>query len=96
MFEVGQLVECVDDEPAQLPVIGFWDYPIKKGAIYTIRAIGIRSWMDDSPCIRLVEFVDQHNNDAFWERRFRPLRKTSIEWAREIVANPKKKIRVSA
>lgn len=81
-FHVGQMVVCIDD----VPVPGLRMWTLKKGRIYTIREIGLRSFVDDSPCIRLEEIVDRPGDVPYWERRFRPVRPTNIEVFHKLVA----------
>jgi hypothetical protein len=76
-FHVGQQVVCVDDQ---------WDdddqveRPVR-GRVYTIRSI-----IGSLDCLQLVEISNRpkryregYAECAFFSRRFRPLRKTSIE-----------------
>ena len=88
-FEIGQRIVCVGDtnRPGKR-----W-YPggaPKLGAIYTVRAIGLRT-MDGSPAIRLVEIqhdVPQWGTDmAYREARFEalPRKTTSIEIFRKML-----------
>lgn len=77
-FHVGQSVVCVDDSSFYSSLDG-----LTKGKVYTVREVGLTSWMDGAPCIRVCEIVrpyhPQSPDTPFWARRFRPVRKTSIE-----------------
>jgi hypothetical protein len=85
MFRVGQKVVCVDD----LPPPGFdgQDMLIRRGVIYTVREVGLPSWMDGTECIRLSEVRQANDDTPYWARRFRPIvdRPTDISVFKEML-----------
>lgn len=82
-FRVGQKVVCVDVSSF---LTGKPDKEIDlvKGRVYTVREIGLTSWMDgSSECIRVEEIKVRRKDGSdtpFFARRFRPVveRKTDI------------------
>lgn len=88
MFQVGQLVVCVDDSdnPA-CPRVLTRTSP-KRGEIYRVREIV------DNDAILLDEIINPpapFNELAFYAWRFRPLQDGAIDFARELVA-PRPKV----
>jgi hypothetical protein len=80
MFRVGQKVICVNDVeyPHAYGLPGMDG--LTKGHVYTVREVGLSSWVDGRPAVRLAEIVRPHDDVPFWAHRFRPLveRKTDI------------------
>lgn len=81
----GDLVVCVDDSQGSDPVI---TYPVR-GMIYTVREL---DHTPGDPAIYLCEIVNPlrhylqgYCEAAFLLRRFRPIRKPSIEILRKAV-----------
>jgi hypothetical protein len=82
-FHVGQVVVCVDDEdlPGAEEDVGTCP---KKGGVYTVRAL--RLW-DGMVSLMLAELVNPSfeweggnvGEIAFYARRFRPAKTTSLE-----------------
>lgn len=84
MFVVGQKVVCIDNVPRAAPpwinYIGGMD-GLTKGRIYTVREVGLISFIDGySPCIRVAEIVRPTDDGPYLACRFRPVveRKTDI------------------
>lgn len=85
-FRVGQKVVCIDD--ACLPGYKWGEGKPEVGKVYTVREIGLISFIDGSPCIRLEELYRpnarahgvKHPDMPYMARRFRPAieRKTDI------------------
>lgn len=89
MFEIGQMVVCVDDKASN---IGFlpgraspWDNLLEKGRIYTVRDI-LSNYRGDI-CLRLHEIPCRASgtDHPFRATRFRPIRKTDISALLEAV-----------
>ena len=102
MFEVGQMVVCVDDGwDSQDPDEKACAHPVKD-IIYTIRGFSL-----DDPDSVVGVFLEEIVNPPLdygefgwvemnWNiERFRPVRKTSIEELRKLVAPVKDRERVS-
>lgn len=91
MFHVGQLVECVNGEPASEGGYGDETYP-QKGSIYTIRDIyTCRVWGITK--VRLHELVQEARrySDGIYEPgfgadRFRPLSESRLAIFRQMLA----------
>ena len=85
MLFVGQKVICIDDK---IPRGFVFCEPllIKKGQIYTVREVGLKSWINGDECIRLSEII--RNPDVpYWSKRFRPIvdKQTDIQFAYDIL-----------
>lgn len=83
MFEIGQLVVCVDDQPHE-DSYDEGPFPIVRGSIYTIRDFEVVAdeWGTDL-CLFLEEVTGGYADDGEeipWKaERFRPCRKTSLD-----------------
>ena len=92
MFSVGQKVICINDES---PDGSNEDMIIRKGHIYTVRAIGLKSWFDGgkNECILLEEIVRPFDDPPYWAKRFRPIvsKPTDIQFAYDILNKITKK-----
>lgn len=97
-FHIGQKVVCVDDGP---PEFNLRKEGLRRGAIYTVREVGLRSWFDGAPAVRLMEIIrgpkasetgDEDSDTPFWAHRFRPLieHKTDISVFKKILADASK------
>lgn len=94
-FHVGQQVVCVD---VTSPGGGSLS-PLCKGAIYTVREVGLPSYVNGLPCIRLVEIQrgpgsgvsgSPLDDTPYYAWRFRPVvdRPTDISTFKKLL-NPK-------
>ncbi len=98
MFHVGMKVVCVNDSLGNLPdtykgvtIMHTLD-GLKKGSIYTVREVGLKSWIDAAPAIKLIEIIrgiGPLGESPYWAHRFKPLeeRKTDISIFKKLL-NP--------
>ena len=83
MFNVGDLVVCVDDEPSVARWVGD---PLHNGTIYTIRAFCGAIDAPHEPALLLEEVRNsairagrRYEDIGYFASRFRPIRKHSIQ-----------------
>lgn len=98
-FKVGQRVVCVDDSPGPipgyLPSLRPWDGYLKRGAIYTVRWVGMHAPVLSGQrhpqllCVKLEEIVRSIKDPPYRATRFRPVveRKTEIAIFTRILDN---------
>ena len=90
-FHIGQQVVCVNDCFSPRP---YWRQAVRAfprvGSIYTIREIceedGLVGFMFEEIVNRRAHFKSGYDEPAFNSRNFRPVRKTSIEVFRKLLA----------
>lgn len=95
-FYVGQEVVCIDDKVPLEGGITVKDTAITEGQIYKIRWVGMASHYVFGNYLGVkLEGVDSkfgetwgQKDAAFAARRFRPLVKDPLAWARQIAADP--------
>jgi hypothetical protein len=93
MFEVGQKVVCVNDQP--LNTAHYWDGRLEQGKIYVVRAIGQRHpHYPGVDCVKVEGIVRRPNDHPYAAQRFQPLpeRKTSIEIFQKILRDVTEKV----
>ena len=86
-FRSGQLIDCVDDTPAEGRVFTIKKGALKRNATYTFRDyVAQGDWipplLTDERCLRVHEIVRRYDGLGFRESRFRahadrPLRAAS-------------------
>lgn len=88
----GSLVRCVDDTDRYPHLPGYWERPVVRGRLYTIRQVGVISQFNWRAGVRLVGIRRPHDAPLATDR-FVPVDDGDIQIFRDLAANPKEKVR---
>lgn len=95
MFEVGELVECVDDKFTTHRLLPGVSLPVR-GGVYTVREVELNGIYLREITNPNYHFFQGFCEPGFLASRFRPFRSKHIELFRKIAENPKAPIKETA